>query len=147
MATVELNGGETGRDGFLGALIGAMVQMQRNGNRDVQLLNHGLDHRRNGGVAAHILGSAFAHTQNHGGVQLLSGRQDRLGPFQVVDVEMADGITAFNRLGQHFLCRYQSHGNSLLINFLKVLYHIAGQRERRNLSKPAFSVPAWDYRT
>ena len=76
--------------------------MQRNRNRDVQLLNHGLYHGGHGFKAGHVLSGALADTKDNRAVLLLRGQQHRLCPLQVVDVELADCIVASLGLLHHF---------------------------------------------
>ena len=41
------------------------------------------------------------------GIQLLGSQQNRLCPFEVVDVELTDSVFAVSCLVQHFGCGYQ----------------------------------------
>ena len=80
--------------------------MQSNGNGDVQFFEHTVNHAYNGLVAGHILACALGYTKDYRGVQLLSGLQDSLCPFQVVDVELTNCIMASFCFFQHFCSRY-----------------------------------------
>ena len=105
--TVEHDGGEAGVDAGLGALVGAVIQVQRHGNGDAQALIHGADHGGNGLEAGHILAGALGDAQDDRALHGLGLEQDALGPFQVVDVELPDAIVAVTCLEQHIGCVYQ----------------------------------------
>ena len=110
VGTVEHYGREACFDASLGCLIGTMVQVQSNGNRDLQILQHTVYHTNDGGVAAHILAGTLGYAENYGGLQLLCGEQNGLGPFQVVDVELTNGVVTFTSLGHHFFSRNEHCG-------------------------------------
>ena len=105
MRTVKHDGREASFDALLSAFIGAVVQMQSDRDGDAQFVDHAFNHANDGGVAAHILASALGNTEDYGRLQLLSGKQDRFGPFKVVDVELANCIMAVASLVHHFCCR------------------------------------------
>ena len=104
VGAVEHNGGEAVLHGLQGGVIGAVVQVQGNGDRDVQGLEHAVDHAGHRVEAAHILASALGHAEDNRGIALLGGEQDSLGPLQVVDVELANSVLAGLGLGEHFFC-------------------------------------------
>ena len=107
MAAVEHDGGEAGGHAGLGALVGAVVQVQGHGNGDAQALIHGADHGSHGLETGHILAGTLGNTEDDGAVHLLRSQQDALGPFQVVDVELTDGVMTVTCLQQHIGCVYQ----------------------------------------
>jgi len=107
VAAVEHDGREAGLDAGLAALIGAVVQVQGNGNGDAQALVHGLDHGSNGLETGHIFAGTLRNTEDDGGVHLLCSEQNALGPFQVVDVELTDSIVAIACFQQHIGSIYQ----------------------------------------
>ena len=105
LGTVEHNRGEALLNALFGRLIAAVVEVQRNRNGDAELLDHAVDHADDGGVAAHVLAGALGYAQDNRGVILLRGEQDRLGPLQVVDVEVSNRVLTGLCLVQHFFCR------------------------------------------
>ena len=107
VAAVEHDGGEPGLNTGLGALIGAVVQMQRHGHGDAQRVDHGLDHGGDGFEACHIFARAFGHAENDGAVHFLRSLQRGLRPLQIVDVELAYGVVAVAGFLQHFGSVYQ----------------------------------------
>ena len=78
--------------------------MQSHRNRDVQSLDHALNHAGDGVVAAHILAGTLGHAENDRRVELLRGEQDCFGPLQVVDVELAHSVFTGLGLLKHFFC-------------------------------------------
>ena len=119
VAAVEHDAGEASLDAGLGALVAAVVQMQSNGNGDVQGLDHSLNHGGHGLVTGHVLAGALRYTQNNRAVQLLRSEQDGLGPLQVVDVELANGIVAVAGFVEHFGCAYQHDDNTSIFSLEK----------------------------
>ena len=107
VGTIEHDGGEAGLDAGLGALVGAVVQMQRHRHRDAQALVHGLDHSGDRLETGHVLAGALRDTQDHRALHGLGLQQDGLGPLQVVDVELTDAVMAVACLAQHIGCIYQ----------------------------------------
>ena len=107
VTAIEHDGGEAGGNAGLRTLIGAVIQMQGNGNGDAQALVHGLDHGSHGLEARHIFACALRDTEDDRGVQLLRSEQDALGPLQIVDVELTDCIVAIARFQQHIGSIYQ----------------------------------------
>ena len=107
VAAIEHDRGEAGGNAGLGTLIGAVIQMQGNGNGDAQALVHGLDHGSHGLEARHIFACALRDTEDDRGVHLLRSEQDALGPLQVVDVELTNCIVAIARFQQHIGSIYQ----------------------------------------
>ena len=104
MRTVEHDGTEACVDASLCALKCTVVEVKSYRNGDSQIFDHTLNHSYDGGVAAHILSCTLGHTKNYGSLKLLRGLKDRLCPFEVVDVELTDGIMTVSRLVKHFLC-------------------------------------------
>ena len=107
VAAIEHDGGETGGDAGLSALVGAVIQMQRNGNGDAQALVHRLDHGGHGLEAGHVFAGTLRDAEDDRRVHLLCGEQDALGPLQIVDVELADCVVAIARFQQHIGSIYQ----------------------------------------
>src|SRR5699024_10656325 len=107
VAAVKHDGGEAGGDAGLGALVGAVVQVQGNGNRDAQALVHGLDDGSNGLETGHICACALRNTEDNRGIEFLRSEQDAFGPLQAVDVELAHCIVAVPRFQQHIGSIYQ----------------------------------------
>ena len=105
--TVEHNGGKAGVDALEAALVGAVVEVERDRNGDLHLPDHRTHHRGDGAEAAHILARALRDAENDRGTEFLRGLKDRLRPFEIVDVELTDGVFARHRLFKHFLCRNQ----------------------------------------
>ena len=62
MGAVKHDGRKSSIDAFVAALVGAVIQMQRNRNRDVQLFDHRFYHRRYCLKASHILAGALRYT-------------------------------------------------------------------------------------
>ena len=102
MRAVEHDGREACLDALLRAFIGAVVEVERYGNGDAELLDHRGDHTDDGLEAAHILACALGYAEDDGGFELLGGQQDRLGPLKVVDVELTDSIVTGLSFGEHF---------------------------------------------
>ena len=102
---VEHDRREARIDALVAAFIGAVVEVERHGNGDLELVDHRLDHVGDGLKTAHILARALAYAEDDGGVKLLRGEQDRFRPFEIVDVELADGIFARLCFCEHFLSR------------------------------------------
>ena len=107
VAAIKHDGSEAGGNAGLSTLVGAMVQVQGNGNGDAQALVHGLDHGGNGLETGHIFAGTLRNTEDDGGVHLLCSEQNALGPFQVVDVELTDSIVAIACFQQHIGSIYQ----------------------------------------
>ena len=103
---VEHDGAKAGFDALLGALIGAVVKVQRNGNGDVELFEHSGDHAYNGLVAAHIFAGALGNAENDRRVELLRGEQNGFCPLKVVDVELTYCVVACLCFGEHFFSVY-----------------------------------------
>ena len=109
VAAIEHDGREAGLDAGLAALIGAVIQMQGNGNGDAHGIDHSADHGSDGLETGHVLASTLGNAQDHGALHFLAGGQDRLGPLQIVDVELRHTIVAITCFDQHFGCIYQHY--------------------------------------
>ena len=79
--------------------------MKGNGNCDAESLDHTLNHTDDGLIAAHIFACTLGYAENNGGVHLLCGKKNGLGPFKIVDVKLANSIVARFCLVKHFLSR------------------------------------------
>ena len=106
VGAVKHDGAEARRDAGLSALIGAVVEVERNGNRDLELLEHTVDHADYGLVAAHIFACALGYAEDNGRIELLSRQENRLCPLEVVDVELSNRVVTGLCLCQHFFCVY-----------------------------------------
>ena len=102
--TVEHDGAETCVDASLCAFKCSVVEVKSNRNSDTEFLDHAFNHANDGGVTAHILACTLGYAEDTGSLKLLSGLKNALGPFQVVDVELADSIMFGTCLVEHFLC-------------------------------------------
>ena len=78
MGAVKHNGGEACLNTFIAVIIGAMVQMQRHGYINVQILQHAVHHAYYHIIAAHVLSCAFGNAQDNGGLALLRCKQHSL---------------------------------------------------------------------
>ena len=76
--------------------------MQGHGDRDPQVVHHGLHHAPDRLIAAHILDLRLRDLHNDGGIHMLRRPQDILRPLQVIQIERADGIVPVVRPAQHF---------------------------------------------
>ena len=83
--------------------------MQSNGNGDAHGIDHSADHGSDGLETGHVLASTLGNAQDHGALHFLAGGQDRLGPLQIVDVELRHTIVAITGFDQHFGCIYQHY--------------------------------------
>ena len=101
MRAVEHDGRESGGDAALGPFERAVIEMEGDGNGDAEALVHRADHRGDGLEAGHVLGRAFGDTEDDRRIEFLGGGQDGLGPLQVVDVELSDGIVSVTGNLQH----------------------------------------------
>ena len=123
VAAVEHDGRETGFHAGLAAFVGAVVQMQSNGNGDPHGIDHCADHRSNGLETGHVLAGTLGDAQDDGALHLLAGGQHSLGPLQVVDVELGHTVVAVACLDEHFGCIYQHYS-------LPPQIHIIGVKSR-----------------
>ena len=103
---VEHDGGEASLDAGIALIIGTVVQMQCNRNRDAQRFIHCLYHICNSLETGHVLAGTAGNAEDYRRVQLLCCVQDCLCPFQIVDIELTDCILAVSCLVHHILCRY-----------------------------------------
>ena len=100
MAAVDHNGGKAAVDARLAGLkIRAVVKVQRNGQ--TRFFGSGLHHGDQIPVGR-IFARARRDLQDHGGIVLLGGTGDALDDLHIVDVERADGVTAFISFFEHF---------------------------------------------
>ena len=123
VAAVEHDGRETGFHAGLAAFVGAVVQMQSNGNGDPHGIDHCADHRSNGLETGHVLTGTLGDAQDDRALHLLAGGQHSLGPLQVVDVELGHTVVAVACLDEHFGCIYQHYS-------LPPQIHIIGVKSR-----------------
>ena len=98
---VEHDRSEAGFDAFLAAFVGAVVEMEGDGDGDAQGFVEGLNHGGDDLEAAHVFASAFADAEDDWGFLFFRSEENGFGPFEVVDVEMPDGVVAFVSEFQH----------------------------------------------
>ena len=140
MRTVEHNGRKSGLNAAVATLVGAMVQVKRNRNGDLQFVDHRLYHIGNGLKAAHIFPCALGNAENDGRIEFLRGLQDRFRPFQVVDVELTYGIMAGFCFYKHFFCGNKHFKNLLKnpISDISIINHFPRKIKRFFRKSPAF---------
>ena len=109
VAAVEHDGGEASLHAGLAALVGAVVQVQSNGDGDAHGIDHSVHHGGDGLEAGHVLASTLGDAQDDRALHFLTGGQNSLGPLQVVDVELRHTVVAITSLNQHFGCIYQHY--------------------------------------
>ena len=84
------------------AFIRSMVQMYGHWNRDIHVLHQGFGHPQSNCKATHV-GCCFAcHTKNKRTAAFFSSFKNRLCPFKVVYIEMADRVMAILGFIKHF---------------------------------------------
>ena len=106
VGTVDHDGGESVVDAvFAGFKAVAVIQVQD--DRDVITEFSGILAGAAGHVAqqvdVRIVTSAFGNLQNDGALCRYACLDDRLQLLQVVEVIRGNGVSAFDRLGEHFL--------------------------------------------
>lgn len=106
MGSVEHDGGKSGLHTFLTSFVSAVIQMQRNGNGNVQLLYHSLNHGCHCLETGHILTGSLGHTKDDRRIAFLSSQKNCLRPLQIIDVELTYRIVSCFSLIQHLFCRY-----------------------------------------
>ena len=121
-AGVDHDGGKAAVNAALAGLeVGAMVQMQRDGNAGA--LNDGSLHQLHQIGVVGIGARALGHLQNQGGVDFLGSFGNALDDLHVVDVESADGIAAGISFLKHLGCSYEGHGKNLLMWYSVALFY------------------------
>ena len=108
MRAVKHNRGEACVDASLCALKSTVIEVESNGNCDIEFLKHTFNHAHNGLVAAHILACALGNAENNGRFKFFGGKKNSLCPFQIVDVELTYGVLAVAGFVQHILCGNES---------------------------------------
>ena len=83
-----------------------MIQMQGNGNINIQILQHSVYHTNDYIKTTHVFAGTLGYTQDNRGTKLLSGEQNGLCPLQVVDVELTYCIVTCFCFFEHFCCGY-----------------------------------------
>ena len=78
--------------------------MEGDGNGDPEAFVERAYHGGDDFEPAHVLGGAFGNPEDDGALEGFSLEKDRLRPFEVVDVEVADGVMAGVGLFQHACC-------------------------------------------
>ena len=78
VAAVEHDGGETGLNAGLAALVGAVIQMQSDRDGDAHGIDHCIDHSSDGLEAGHVLAGTLGDTQDDRTLHLLAGGQNSL---------------------------------------------------------------------
>ena len=113
VGAIEHDGGKASFNAGLCALIGAVVQVQGNGNRDAERFIHCAHHGGNGLETGHIFAGTLGNTQDNRALHGLSLKQNAPGPFQVIDIELANTIVAVTSFEEHIGCIYE-HNRYLL---------------------------------
>ena len=106
VGAVEHDRREARRDRLFGALIAAVVEVQRHRHGDAEAFDHRFGHRRDRLEAAHIFARALGDAENDGGIAFLRREQGHLGPLKVIDVELPDRVMSLMGPGKHVLRRY-----------------------------------------
>ena len=106
------DGGEAGVDALEHVLVGAVVEVQRDGDRDVLGLDQ-VTHQVGDDLEADLpLGSAARALDDHRRLQLLRSIEDGRRPLEVVRVEGAKGVLAALGSLEHVRC-VDKHGLNL----------------------------------
>ena len=144
--TVEHDGGEPCIDASLGSFIVTVVEVKGDGDRDAHGVDEVVDHVDDELVAAHVLGCAHGSLDDNGGIGLLGTLQDGLGPFQVVDVESADAVSAFAG-SDHHISSGNCHNILLMarvpVSTGQLLCFFVQQFSHRNALKARESPKKW----
>lgn len=111
--TVVHNGRKACVHGLEAILIGTMIEVQSNRNRNVESLNASFDHIGTNLVAAHPLGSAARALHDKRRLGLLGSLENSERPFQVVGVEGAQTVMAGFSILKHVAC-VNEHTNPLV---------------------------------
>ena len=72
-----------------------MVEMKGDGDGDVAVFDIAFDHADNRVKSAHVFGGAFADAEDDRGFELLGLFEDSLCPFDVINIELTDGVLLF----------------------------------------------------
>ena len=94
VGAVVHDGGEAGLDAGEGLVVGAVIEVQGNGDGDVLVLNELLDHVGDNLEAGLPLGSTAGALDDQRGLELLAGVKDGRGPLKVVGVESTNAVVA-----------------------------------------------------
>ena len=78
------------------------MKSHRNGN--AKALVHSLNHSGNSLKACHILSCTLGYTKDYGRLGLFTSQENGLGPLQVIDIKLRNGVMGSQRFIQHFLC-------------------------------------------
>ncbi len=78
--------------------------MQSNRNCDAKAFIHGFDHRGDRFESGHVFPSTAADAENHWRIELLGSEKHSLRPFEIVDVELTDGIMPIASQFKHSCC-------------------------------------------
>jgi hypothetical protein len=82
----------------------AVVEVKDDGDGDAEGFVKRADHRGDDFVAAHIFGGTHGNAEDDRALLGFGLEEDRFGPFEVVDVEMADGVVFVMGFLQHAGC-------------------------------------------
>ena len=108
--SVDHDGGKAAVDaGLAGLKVGAMVQMQDDG--DIGAAHDSRFDQLDQVVVVRVGASTLGDLQDNGSVLFLAGFGDALNDFHVVDVESADGVAAVVSLLEHFGRSNQRHND------------------------------------
>ena len=104
MGAVVHDGGEAGLDALVALLVGAVVEVQGDGDGDVLVLDELVDHVGDDLEAGLPLGGAAGALDDERGLELLAGVQDGRGPLEVVGVEGTNAVVALLGALEHGSC-------------------------------------------
>ncbi len=100
LAAVDHNGGEAAvHTGLTDFEVLAVIKMQA--DRQTGVLNRRLDQLHQIDVVG-VFARASGYLQNQGGLLLLSGSDDTLNDFHVINVEGTNGVVTFIGFFEHF---------------------------------------------
>ncbi|KFM94101.1 hypothetical protein DJ90_6472 [Paenibacillus macerans] len=107
VGAVDHNGSKSGVDRFLTFIkTGTMIKMDGYRNGNFHVMQQAFHHFNNGVEAAHMAGCTLGYAKDYRGLLFFGGSENRLGPFQVVDVVLTHCVFALKRFVQHVCHRY-----------------------------------------
>ena len=98
---VEHDGREARFDAVEALLVVAVVEVEGDGDGDAEAFVHGFDHGGDGLEAAHVFASAAGDAEDDRRLHFFGLEENGFGPFEVVDVELSDGIVLVVGVDQH----------------------------------------------